>query len=92
MIQNYNITVKGKVQGVWFRKYTQEKAIALGLLGIVKNQSNGTVYIEVQGDEKMITLLIDWLKTKGSPLSNVTKVVYHTVNESKTYHNFKIVR
>ena len=35
---HYKILVKGKVQGVWFRKYTKEKAEVLGLKGYVKNE------------------------------------------------------
>ncbi len=35
--------VFGKVQGVYFRKYTAEKAASLGLLGFVRNTEQGTV-------------------------------------------------
>lgn len=45
----FNITVEGKVKGVWFRKHTQIKAKELGLNGIVKNQKDGSVYIEAIG-------------------------------------------
>ena len=41
-ILHYSILVKGKVQGVWFRKYTYDKAQALGLKGFVKNEVNLT--------------------------------------------------
>lgn len=34
---NRRIKVHGKVQGVFFRKYTQRKAMELGLVGWVKN-------------------------------------------------------
>lgn len=54
---HYNIIVSGKVQGVRFRKHTQLKAKELNLYGIVKNKSNGTVYIEVIGDKKTCQLL-----------------------------------
>lgn len=92
MILQYNITVTGKVQGVWFRKYTLQKARGLKLLGIVKNQSDGSVYIEAVGDKKTFNDFIDWLKTEGSPLSQVTKVTYYTIEQTKNYTTFDIIK
>jgi acylphosphatase len=48
-MHHYQITVSGKVQGVWFRKSTQDKARELGLRGFVRNQPDGSVYIEASG-------------------------------------------
>ena len=47
-----NIQVKGKVQGVWFRAFTKEKAEKIGLTGWVHNQASGSVYLEVNGNKK----------------------------------------
>lgn len=46
------MTVSGKVQGVGFRYTTKMVADQLGVLGIVRNEDNGDVYIEAQGEEK----------------------------------------
>jgi acylphosphatase len=73
MILHYNIFVKGKVQGVWFRKYTQQAANSHDLRGFVQNKMDGTVYIEAEGEETNLKLLIKWLG-KGSPLSEVKDV------------------
>lgn len=73
MIKHYRIHVLGTVQGVWFRKYTKEAALGYNLLGLVKNQQDGNVYIEAQGDEKDLSSFIEWLYT-GSPLSKVKEV------------------
>lgn len=91
MILQYNITVSGKVQGVWFRKYTQQKAKDLKLLGVVKNQSDGSVYIEAVGNKKTLYDFIDWLKTEGSPLSQVFEVTYISTKQIKSYTDFKII-
>lgn len=69
----YKILVKGKVQGVWFRKYTKDKADALKLSGFARNENDGNVFIEVEGKEDQIAEFINWLY-KGSPLSNVHSV------------------
>lgn len=72
-----NIQVIGKVQGVWFRKYTKDKADMLGLTGIVKNKTDGNVYMEVEGEKEIAEGFIRWLH-EGSPQSNVVEVIYET--------------
>ena len=39
----------GKVQGVFFRKYTKKKADPLGIFGWVQNTVNNTVIGEIEG-------------------------------------------
>jgi acylphosphatase len=82
-ILHYNILVKGKVQGVWFRKYTKERAEALSLNGIVRNNFDNSVYIEVEGTKPNLKHFTDWLY-QGSPMSNVTDVNF----EQGTLQNF----
>lgn len=82
---SYTISVKGKVQGVWFRKYTQKKATALGITGFVMNKIDGSVYIETTGKETILNDFINWLETTGSPLSKVDQVI---IEVSKKEHNF----
>ena len=50
MTASYKILVKGRVQGVWFRKYTKDKADSLNLSGFARNELDGSVYIEVEVD------------------------------------------
>ncbi len=84
----YKIVVKGKVQGVWFRKYTFNEAVRLGLKGFVKNKINNTVYIEAAGTSTTLNEFIKWLY-KGSPLSKVSTVTFET-DELKNYKSFEI--
>ena len=56
------IIVSGKVQGVFFRDSTRRKADELELAGYVKNLSNGTVEVVVQGTENKINELIKFIK------------------------------
>ena len=71
--KHYSILVQGRVQGVWFRKYTQQAAKTYDLHGFVLNKPDGTVYIEAEGEETNLDLLINWLN-KGSPMSEVKDV------------------
>jgi acylphosphatase len=54
------LIVSGKVQGVCFRARTREKALELGISGFVRNEPDGTVRIEVEGDKNALQTLIDW--------------------------------
>lgn len=69
-----SIIVTGKVQGVFFRKYTCHKAIELGLNGWVKNLPDGSVEITATGDENAIRDLILWCH-KGPERAKVTQVM-----------------
>jgi len=91
-MENLQITVSGKVQGVWFRKYTQEKANKLELYGYVTNQYNGSVFIEVIGNKKELDIFIHWLQHEGSPLSKVTKVEITKLNTINQFNTFEIKR
>jgi acylphosphatase len=49
MKKTFQIEVFGRVQGVWFRKYTKQKADELGLKGWVRNGEDGSVLMHVEG-------------------------------------------
>jgi acylphosphatase len=53
--------VSGRVQGVFFRASTQDKALALGLTGRARNLRDGRVEVIVQGDPRRIDVLHEWL-------------------------------
>ncbi|MCO4818655.1 MAG: acylphosphatase [Bacteroidetes bacterium] len=73
MKQRIHITVSGLVQGVFFRKYTANKCIALGILGSIENLANGNVFIDAVSDDSGLKELIKWCWS-GSPFSNVSDV------------------
>ena len=54
------VTVRGMVQGVFFRVETRDRARSLGLSGWVMNASDGTVRAAFEGDEERVTSMIDW--------------------------------
>ena len=57
------IRVNGKVQGVWFRAFTRDRATELGLTGWVQNETDGTVYLEVEGNKQKLELLMNELRS-----------------------------
>jgi len=90
--KHYKIKVTGKVQGVWFRKYTMDKALELGLKGFVMNQPDGSVYMEVEAhDKNKLQEFMKWLHT-GSPLSKVDRVEILEEKNCEGYTGFEIRR
>ena len=63
----------GTVQGVFFRKYTQQEATKLKLVGWVKNTGSGTVQGHMEGHKSDIAKMKSWLQHKGSPKSKITQ-------------------
>jgi acylphosphatase len=73
MEKKFIIKVYGKVQGVWFRKSAQQKALALGLRGFCKNMEDGSVCIEAEGDLEKLFNFVNWCK-KGPELAEVENI------------------
>jgi len=72
-MERWHAVVTGRVQGVWFRAHTRDKAVALGLTGWVRNLPDGSVETEFQGAPERTLAMQEWLWT-GSPLAAVTGV------------------
>ncbi len=90
MLKHLNIKVYGKVQGVSFRYYAREKARALSLFGIARNESDGAVYFEVEGEEENLKKFLEWCY-KGPDTARVEKVEFMYDAEMKKYSEFKVV-
>jgi acylphosphatase len=52
------VRVTGRVQGVWFRAWTQERAEALGLRGWVRNEPDGSVAALIAGPEAAVAQML----------------------------------
>jgi acylphosphatase len=84
------IKVIGRVQGVFFRQSTLQKAMELGIKGWVKNESDGSVLAEIEGNQNEILEMVTWLKS-GPPLAKVENFLI-TEQEEKGYQNFLIIK
>jgi len=87
---HYSIHVYGKVQGVFFRANTQNKAEALGIFGWVRNEPDGSVYIEAEGSEEQMKEFVDWCQ-HGPTYARVEKVE-HKEDELHGFQRFEIKR
>lgn len=66
-------TVTGRVQGVFFRASTRERALQLGLAGYAKNCSDGSVEVVASGDQRALDAFDAWLH-HGPPAAKVEQV------------------
>ena len=86
----YAVTVKGLVQGVFFRASTKKKADELSLSGFVRNERDGSVYIEVEGDEPGLEEFLEWCR-HGPPQASVAECIVNQIPVKK-FNDFEIRR
>ncbi len=60
MITRVHVLISGKVQGVWFRASTKQKADELGIVGWVRNTDDGDVEAVFEGEKAKIDEMIAW--------------------------------
>lgn len=81
--------ISGKVQGVFYRQYTKEQALAYNITGWVKNLPDGRVEALISGEDEHVADMLRWLAI-GPPKAQVNSV---EINESEytDFSNFKIL-
>ena len=89
-MKHLDITVKGKVQGVFYRGATKAVADQLGVKGYVKNEPNGDVIIAAEGDNISLEMFLDWCH-EGPEHAKVISVQSNE-GELKNYRNFEVLR
>ena len=90
MKKHFNITIKALVQGVYYRGATKMMAEELGIYGFVRNEPNGDVYAEAEGEEGKLQEFIKWCK-RGPEMAEVKEVIVKE-GEEKNYSGFAIWR
>ncbi len=68
-----HVTVTGRVQGVSFRWYAEERARELGVTGWVRNEPDGSVALHAEGADDAVDALVEWCRT-GPALARVSNV------------------
>ncbi len=89
MSKQAHLTISGKVQGVFFRDFTQKNAQDLELKGWVRNASDGTVEALLQGNEASIKDMISRLK-KGPSSADVNDVQVNWESANTELEGFEV--
>jgi acylphosphatase len=84
-----HIFVSGKVQGVFFRQNTLEKAKTLGLKGWVRNTQDGRVEAIFEGEKEKVKKILEWVKS-GPPLARVENVEIRFEDFKGEFDDFEI--
>lgn len=89
-MKHISIRISGIVQGVFFRASTKETADRLNIHGFVRNEPDGSVYVEAEGDEQQLRQFTEWC-SRGPARANVEKIEI-TEGPLKNYSGFIIER
>lgn len=71
---------------MFFRYSAKSEAEKLGIKGFARNEDDGTVYIEAEGEESVLEKFLDWCGT-GPLLAKVTKTE-KTESDLKNFSGF----
>ena len=89
-MKSYHLSIKGRVQGVFYRESAKREATRLGVTGWVRNKPDGSVELLACGTEDTVQKLVEWCKT-GPPLAKVTEVTITEV-ELQSFTTFTVER
>ena len=90
MTKAYSIRIYGRVFNVGFRRYVHRYGLQCNVVGYVENdRADGSVHIEVEGEEKdRFTLLCG----EGTPYSFITNMKIEAVAPTGKYADFTEIR
>lgn len=75
--------VSGRVQGVGYRDFVKNCAIAFGIRGLVRNLGNGSVEVFAQGDAKDIARFVSFLKKERPSAANIDLIEVYDEKHGK---------
>ncbi len=73
MSVSVHVVVKGRVQGVGYRAWTETEALRRGLAGWVRNRRDGSVEALLSGSADAVAAMIEALR-RGPPAARVEAV------------------
>jgi acylphosphatase len=85
-----HLRIRGHVQGVSFRYYARQRAESLGLAGWVRNASDGSVEVVVEGTDEAVQRFIDWAHD-GPSMARVEQVEIQSEEPEGLSRQFRIV-
>jgi len=89
VIRKVKILVSGRVQGVYFRLFTQNKAKHFSIKGSVKNLPDGRVEIIAEAENMAIEKFIKWCN-KGPITARVDHVEVTELQHDEALTTFEI--
>ena len=72
------LIISGRVQGVFYRREARREALKLGLSGFVRNENDGSVYAEAEGNDGAVGAFIRWCR-RGPENARVEEVMVREI-------------
>jgi acylphosphatase len=85
------VIFSGKVQGVWFRANTQQKAVELKVTGWVRNRPDGSVEAVFEGEKGRVETVINWC-SNYQPYARVDNTEIRWEDFSNEFSRFDVRR
>ncbi len=89
MKKRAHVFISGRVQGVFFRNFTEQSAVERGVSGWVRNLADGRVEAVLEGDERSVNRVLEALRT-GPPHSKVDSLDVQTEKYTGELRGFEI--
>ena len=89
-MKTIRLTIKGKVQGVFYRATAKDVADLIGVKGWVRNLPDNNVEITVTAPEETLQKFINWCK-QGPPKAKVEEVIVEEL-DLEEFNGFRIIR
>lgn len=84
------LTVHGRVQGVFYRSSMQSEAQELGITGWVRNEDDGTVHAVAEGQRQALETLVAWCH-EGPRAAKVEAVDTRWTHPTEEFDGFDVV-
>ncbi|HEU4862095.1 MAG TPA: acylphosphatase [Chitinophagaceae bacterium] len=89
-MKTVRLTIKGKVQGVFYRATAKDVAEMLGIKGWIRNLPDNNVEITATAAENVLQKFIGWCK-QGPPKAKVDEVIVEEL-DLQVFNDFRINR
>lgn len=85
------LKIRGRVQGVFYRQSTKDKAVQLGLTGWARNCPDGSVEAVFEGERDAVDAAVEWCH-HGPAAAQVSEVIVEWQDSQSEFTSFNILR
>lgn len=88
-MKTVQLIISGRVQGVYFRAFTQKQAIKFDVTGFVRNRDDGSVEVIACAEEKNLALFISKCR-KGPIMASVKNIITNQNRAAEQFTQFQV--